>query len=249
MKIGVIAATPVPYVEKEVFDWGTKVYVVNSRIARSVAEHAIYLALDGLRNGSIDKKGGFKKNQDHLPAYSKTVGIIGMGEIGKRIFKIIDSFGASILYFDPFISSFEPASKANNLKEVMCEANIVFICCSFTKQTKALINESLLLCLPRDSVVVNVARGSIMPDKEILKTIQSRPDIRFRVDVLENESYENPLFKISSVRITSHLGGPIPYDFPFLISDIFMAMNAYDIQSHSVTTVSSREELERYSEL
>lgn len=246
-KIGVIAATPAPFIDKNVLKRGTRIYVANGRIASSVAEHAVYLALDGLRDGAIGQMNGFKNNFSHFSLNSRNIGIIGMGATGRKVAKLCSAFNSIISYYDPYVDSLDHIRRANTLLDLIVQSEVLFVCTSHTKHTESLLCNQILCKLRKNSIVVNVARGAIMPDEEVLKTANKRPDIRFRIDVIEKESYENPLFKTPSVRITSHVGGPVPDDFVHLLNDVYNGMSGQALDDSYVTTISTIEHFDRFS--
>jgi D-3-phosphoglycerate dehydrogenase len=136
----------------------------------------------------------------------KTVGIVGMGRIGRNIYKWCYMFGANPLYlYDP------PAGMAHTLEDVFQKSDIVVISCELNKQTIDMIGSDLVQSMKDGACIINTSRGEVVREKELVKALIARPDITYATDVLAGETskthYDSKLFDIPNCIITPHVAG------------------------------------------
>ena len=138
--------------------------------------------------------------------YNKDVGIIGLGRIGKNIFKWLKSFGANVKYiYDP------ERVEGGDLGRLFEESDIVVVCCSLTPETEGMIGYDLLSRLKEGAVLVNTARGEVMVEADLLRILLERSDLRVGIDVLSGEVHgthlASSLLCLNNVTITPHMAG------------------------------------------
>ena len=181
----------------------------------STAEHAFSLLLALSRNisqASAALKGGMwdRTKYTGVEVFGKTLGIIGVGKVGKEVAIRANAFGMKVLGHDPFLSE-ESARTIGvslcSLGELYAQSDYITIHAPLTEQTFHLISdEALSQC--KDGVrIIQCARGGIVDEAALLKAIESGKVAGAALDVFETEpAIDNPLLARSEVIGTPHLG-------------------------------------------
>lgn len=135
----------------------------------------------------------------------KQVGIVGLGNIGSKVARRLEAFGCIISYNSRTKKSSVPYSFYPNVCELALNSNILFICCSLTEQTRHLINKDVMTALGKDGIIVNVGRGPIIDESELVKFLVEGEIAGAGLDVFENEpTVPKELFGLDNVVITPH---------------------------------------------
>lgn len=119
----------------------------------------------------------------------KTVGIVGVGNIGSLLKECLTSFGVTCLCNDP------PLAKNNSsfvsLDELLAKSDIVTLHVPFVKEgdhpTYHLFDEARLKQLKKNAILINTARGVVMDNQALLRVLKNRDDVKVVLDVWENE--------------------------------------------------------------
>ncbi|MBR1769829.1 MAG: hydroxyacid dehydrogenase [Bacteroidales bacterium] len=160
---------------------------------QAVSELAIGLMLDVLRNisrlnGDIREKKG-RNNFLGLELKGKTIGIVGMGAIGKRTALILKAFGANVLAYShrSTLVMEREGVKYVDLPELMKKSDIISLHVPLTKETEKLIDEKMLaLCKP-SAVLINTARGKVVDNEALAKALNEGRLAGAGIDVYETE--------------------------------------------------------------
>ncbi len=199
---------------------GIPVYVNQGINADSVAEHTLLLMLASLRNLPVintnTHRGLWSKQEQGVQTFemsNKVVGLIGMGNIGKRVAKLVNAFGAKVIYFsEPRATAEEEYSLSLeyvSLDELLKQADIVSLHCPLTEQTKNIIGESELSIIKKGSIIINTARGGLIDETALFEKLASGHLRAAALDVYSQEpiSKDNRLCKLENVILTPHIGG------------------------------------------
>jgi len=142
--------------------------------------------------------------------YGKTLGIVGVGKIGVEVAKRAQSFGMSVIGFDPFLSSARASQlgiEAVSLEEVWKNADFITLHTPLTKDTRHMVNDKVLAQMKPNAIILNCARGGIIDETALYDAISSGQIGGAGLDVYEAEPpKESPLFGLSNVILTPHLG-------------------------------------------
>lgn len=193
------------------------IIVMNTPGGNTIAatEHTIALMLAALRNvpsanASLREGKWDRKSYLGQELFEKTVGIIGLGKIGREVARRLSAFGATLLGYDPILTR-EMADRLGvelvGLEELLRRSDIITIHAPRIPETINLINgERLALC--KDGVVlVNCARGGIVNEGDLLAGLNSGKVAAAALDVFEQEPPENwELVQHPRVVATPHLG-------------------------------------------
>jgi glycerate dehydrogenase len=139
----------------------------------------------------------------------KTWGVIGLGNIGKKVASIASSFGANIIYYSTSGKNSNSEYKRVELYEIMQQSDIISIHAPLNNNTKDLINKDSLKLLKNGAIILNLGRGGIINESDLAQSIDNQ-DIYVGLDVLENEPIKqyNPLNTIVNKQrlfITPHI--------------------------------------------
>ncbi|MBA3286661.1 MAG: phosphoglycerate dehydrogenase [Acidimicrobiia bacterium] len=181
----------------------------------SAAEHTMALLLAQARNvpqahAALVAGRWERARWEGVELSDKTLGIVGLGRIGKLVADRAKGFGMRLVGFDPFVSS-ERAHLLGvellALDQVVAEADFLTIHLPRTPETIGLIGRDLLLKAKPTLRIVNAARGGIVDEVALAECIRDGVVAGAALDVFDGEPItESPLFAFSSVVVTPHLG-------------------------------------------
>jgi glycerate dehydrogenase len=139
----------------------------------------------------------------------KTLGIIGFGNIGKKVADIATSFGMNVIAFSRHETdeSYRKNFRWAELNEVLAQADIVSIHCPLLPETKGLINAASLKRMKRSAFLLNTSRGPVVVEHDLADALKNGIIAGAGIDVLSIEppSKDNPLFKANNCLITPHI--------------------------------------------
>ncbi|WP_116999578.1 phosphoglycerate dehydrogenase [Desertimonas flava] len=181
----------------------------------SAAEHTMALLLAQARNvaqaHSALVAGRWERSKwEGVELADKTLGIVGLGRIGKLVADRARGFGMRLVAYDPFVSAEKARSggvELMPLDQVVAEADFLTIHLPRTPETVGLIGRDLLLKAKPSLRVINVARGGIVDEEALAEAIRDGVIAGAALDVFVSEpTTESPLFQLDSVTVTPHLG-------------------------------------------
>jgi glyoxylate reductase len=144
--------------------------------------------------------------------YGKTLGIFGMGRIGKAVTKRAMGFEMNILYHSRHrLSNSEEKNigiKYVSLKRLFEESDIISIHAPYTKETHEIVNLQLLKRMKSTAFLINTARGKIIKEKDLVFALQKKIIAGAALDVFQKEPIDrkHPLVKMENVVLTPHIG-------------------------------------------
>ena len=183
--------------------------------AQSVAEYTVLLMMSVQKKlmhaADSLKKGGWR-DQSHIgrDICGETVGIVGLGGIGRRVAAMLNVIGAKVVAFDPYTPD-EVFEKENvervSFGELLSVSDIVSIHCMLTDDTRKMFNAEAFAKMKPTAVLINSARGGMI-DEEALYNALSTGQIAFAaLDVYYEEppAMDNPLRKLDNILMTPHV--------------------------------------------
>ena len=181
----------------------------------SAAEHTLAMLLAVARNvpqaHAALVQGRWERSRwEGVELLDKTLGIAGLGRIGKLVAQRAAAFGMRIIAFDPFVSV-ERARAMNielvDIDRLVQESDFLTIHLPKTKETVGLIGRDMLLKAKPNLRVVNVARGGIVDEEALAEAVSSGVIAGAALDVFAKEpTTESPLFSVPGIVVTPHLG-------------------------------------------
>ena len=186
-----------------------KVYNTPGAFTNSVADIAIAFILNIARKIYQTDKEIRKNNWPKFTGQSlneKTLGIIGFGRIGKRLSKIALFFGMKIIFFD--IKKIKTNKKCSqvSIKSLFKKSDFITICCDLNPTSENLVRLKYLKLMKKTSSLINVSRGPIVNEAELIYAL-NKGIINFAcLDVFEKEPLDkkNKLLKMNNCILSSH---------------------------------------------
>ncbi len=181
----------------------------------TTAEHTIALMVSLARQvpqATMSMKAGKweKKKFMGIELFNKTLGIVGIGNIGSQVAKRMQAFAMNVIAYDPFLS--EDKAKAMgvekvDLRELFRRSDFITVHTPLTTETKNLINRETLAIMKPGVRIINCARGGIINEKDLYDALVEGKVGGAALDVFEKEPPENnPLLTLDTVIATPHLG-------------------------------------------
>jgi D-3-phosphoglycerate dehydrogenase len=189
-----------------------KILITQTTPAPAVAELTLGLMLDVLRKISLQnselKSGRWKKNMGEL-LFGKTLGIIGLGAIGKKLVKITAGLNFKYLAYD--IQKDESFAEKYGIyycdfEKLLQNSDIVSIHLNLSAETHHLIDYSAFKKMERNAVLINTSRGEIIDEKSLIRALDEKLIQGAGLDVYSHEPYNGPLTNIDNVVLTPHIG-------------------------------------------
>ena len=179
---------------------------------RSVAELTVGFILSLLRripqaNENFHRE-VWKKETGHL-LHQKTVGIVGLGRIGKLVVELLQPFGCRLVGADPYPDSvwFKKLHiELMPLETLLRESEIITVHASHPIASGSLIGENELSWVRPGAWVLNLSRGDVINESALYKHLKSGHLAGAALDVFAEEPYRGPLRELSNVIGTPHLG-------------------------------------------
>lgn len=164
----------------------------------------LYTTSNSLSNGIWNKDGGFS-------LYAKTIGIIGVGHIGKELIKLLQPFGCKILVND--IINQDDYYRENNLYECAKEyifknSDIITLHVPLNIDTKYLVNKNTLTSMKKKAFIINTARGDLINLDDLKYALKNKIISGAAIDVYNSEPpKDNELLSLENLICTPHIGG------------------------------------------
>ncbi|MFQ5795021.1 MAG: hydroxyacid dehydrogenase [Candidatus Bipolaricaulia bacterium] len=185
--------------------------------AESVAEHVVGLMLALAKNllkaDRALRADRFEVRHTYIgiDLSGKTLGIIGMGRIGSAVArKAVHGFNMTVLGYDPYLTPDrvpESITLTDDLNALLQSSDFISIHSPLTQETRGLIGERELGRMRPTAYLINAARGGIVNERALIRTLQQRTIAGAALDVYEAEppSPDNPLFAMENVVVTPHM--------------------------------------------
>ena len=185
-------------------------------LADQVAEHCLALLGGLLRNLPVFFRAQQKREFIRRPTrdlHRSTIGIVGLGGVGRRIAEVLSPLKTRILATDTFPvdkpDHVESLWEAERLDELLASVDIVILSVPLTDQTRGMIDADALAKMKPGSVLVNVARGPIVVEADLVAALESGKPAAVAMDVTEVEPLpeSSRLWEMPNVIITPHVAG------------------------------------------
>lgn len=147
-----------------------------------------------------------------LDLQGKTLGIFGMGRIGRTLAKRAKAFDMKIVYHNrrPVCKSREKALGVKYVKfnKLISQSDIVSIHVPYTKETDQMFNEKVFRKMKKTAFLINTARGKIINEKDLISALRKRTIAGAALDVFQTEPIDknHPLIKMQNVVLAPHIG-------------------------------------------
>ena len=182
----------------------------------TTAEHTIALLVSMARNvpqahAKLQSGVWDKKSFVGVELNGKTLGVIGLGRIGKHVSQIARGFGMQIIAFDPFTSADQAKElgiETGPLDDVFARADFLTIHTPVTDETRGIIGKDAFAKVKKGVRLVNCARGGLVDETALLEAIENGTVAAAALDVFSTEplSADSPLLGNPKIITTPHLG-------------------------------------------
>jgi phosphoglycerate dehydrogenase-like enzyme len=189
--------------------------------AISVSEHAIMLMLTVSRrviwqhaNVSAGRWRGNGPAPMMYEIFDKTLGIIGLGTIGKKVARLANAFRMRVQYYDiarlPEHEEDALGVRFRLLRELLRTSDVVSMHVPLNDSTRHMIGANELALMKPEAVVINTSRGPVIDEVALTKALADNKLFGAGLDVFDQEPPppDNPIFKLPNVVLTSHFAGP-----------------------------------------
>ncbi|GAA1874770.1 C-terminal binding protein [Asanoa iriomotensis] len=180
-----------------------------------VAEHALAMLLAVSRQVVFRDRQGQQGLWRHGPAKQKrlagsTVGVVGLGRIGSHVAKVAAAFGATVLGYDPVVTS--PSVRQVGFEELLASADFVSVHVPLTAETHHLFDADAFALMRPDATLVNTSRGGVVSQAALVEALDAGRLGAAALDVFEQEPLpaDNPLRGRDNVILTPHEGANSP---------------------------------------
>lgn len=143
----------------------------------------------------------------------KLVGIVGIGNIGRRVASLVQAFGATVQYYDAFRLSPEAEKELNvtnvDLETLFRTSDIISLHAPLLPETEYMVNKDTLRLMKSSALLVNAARGKLVRSNDLYEALSNGTIAGAALDVLEEDSDEgkiSPLLGLKNVVATPHMG-------------------------------------------
>ena len=180
--------------------------------AVSVAEHTLGLMLAMARSipqaVASTKAGKWEKKKFMgTELRGKTLGVLGLGSIGREVLRRAAAFEMRVVAFDPFVN--DVGVKLVTLDELYAQSDYITVHVALTKETQSMLNDAAFAKMKDGVRIVNCARGELLDSAALVRAIESGKVAGAALDVFEVEPPPagDPLLALDAVYATPHIGG------------------------------------------
>ena len=191
--------------------------VLNDAVAETTlllmlgAARRAYEGLTLVKSGKWkDAKVDFTNFMVGRPLTGKTLGIIGMGRIGKIVAERAKGFGMKIIYYNrkKVSTDLEAGAKYyENINEMMPHCDFVSVHCPATPETKNILNKEVINLLPTNAIVINTSRGMTVNDDALIEALKNKKIYAAGLDVFNDEpNLDSRYLKLDNCFTLPHIG-------------------------------------------
>jgi glycerate dehydrogenase len=182
----------------------------------SVAQHAFAFLLTlsnhvdvhaaSVRNGEWETSPDWSYSRTPLIELDgKTLGVVGLGNIGEQTARIASAFGMQVIYYSRHQKQTDVARYVS-LNELFSQSDFISLHCPLTDENREFVNSELLSLMKPSAFLINTARGQLVNEKDLASSLNNGAIAGAALDVLSKEppGHDNPLLKAKNCVITPH---------------------------------------------
>jgi D-2-hydroxyacid dehydrogenase (NADP+) len=156
----------------------------------------------------------------------QTVGILGLGHVGREIARLCRAFGMTVAGLrrsdGPAAVEVDRVYPRGELRGLLAESDFVVLALPLTAETRGLIGEAELRCMKPNAYLINVARGAVVDEAALIRALEEKRIAGAGLDVFVREPLppESPFYGLPTVIFSPHISGEMP-DYEARATDIF----------------------------
>jgi D-3-phosphoglycerate dehydrogenase len=156
---------------------------------------------------------GARQRVGNFELAGKTLGIIGVGNVGRRVAKFTGAIGMRVLGYDPYVPADELRRRGvepvESLEKLLPQVDVLTCHTPLTDQTRHMINDRALALMKRSAIYVNTSRGPVQDERALFEALVRGKLGAAGLDVWEEEptSRDNPILNLDNVVCSSHVAG------------------------------------------
>lgn len=185
---------------------------VNYSVAEAIITWMLALSHKMIAKDKLVREGRWQERNQYTGSELRyrTAGIIGFGGIGSELTRMLKVFNMNQpLVYDPYINeakAWELGVKKVELPTLLSESDFISINCPLTPETKNLLNEKELALVKESAFIINTARGGIVNEEALIKTLSNNKIAGYATDVFETEPAvkDHPFFAMENVLLAPH---------------------------------------------
>ncbi|MEO7600414.1 MAG: hydroxyacid dehydrogenase [Opitutus sp.] len=206
-----------PIVSNEFWKKDIEIFSAVSANAIPVADFALAAVIMCLKSAFSLARGqragdAWRSPRDIKGTYKSTVGLVGLGTIGRMVRKRLEVLDVRVVAYDPYFSTtkdFEGAVELVALDKLFELSDVVSIHAPLNKSTQGMVGQAQLERMKRGGSIINTSRGGVIVESELIAFLEKRPDIQAVLDVCDPEPPDpnSPLRTLENVFLTPHISG------------------------------------------
>jgi D-3-phosphoglycerate dehydrogenase len=172
----------------------------------------LFASYEVLKDASANQIWNFAPMGEVHRMFGQTLGIIGAGRIGGRVYRMMRGFGMKLMVCDPYLDERQKGAlgleQSYDLETVLREADIVTLHTPLSEETKYLIDEPQLRMMKPHGILINTSRGGVVNTAALARALQEGWIGGAGIDVYEKEPppTDMPLFDAPNVTLSAHIG-------------------------------------------
>lgn len=185
--------------------------------AVTVSQYTLAQIIFSLKRGwhfsrAIRESGGWVRRTPVPGTYGSTVGLVSLGQVGRRVAQLLQILDVDVLAYDPFVSAADADAlqvELVSLEELFRRGDVVSLHAPWLPETVGMITGAHFAAMKENATFINTARGAIVREQEMIAVLQERPDLWAILDVTypEPPAPDSPLFTLPNVVLTPHIAG------------------------------------------